>query len=325
MGNIRPLGAADLDAVIAIDKATTGVSRRGYFEKRLNAATRRPRDFIYVALEDGGALAGFAFAKLVNGEFGKPGASAALEAMGVDPAHAHKGHGQALLAEVERVLASKGVSTLSSQVAWEQSGMLTFFANAGFALAPRTVLTRGTELLAQELAGERDDQWDEEPDFSSPDGDDADALSHDRVLVRSMQESDLRKVIAIDTAITGTDRSDYLTRKMHDTLHETGVRVSLVAEIDGYPVGFIMARVDFGEFGHTSAEAEMDTLGVDPGFQGQGVGRALMAQLVMNLSVLRVDQARTEIDWNDTGLITYLDAMGFVPAQRLVLVRRLGG
>ena len=324
MSNIRPLSAADLEAVIAIDEATTGISRRGYFEKRLDAATDRPREYVYSGLEADGTLVGFAFAKLVNGEFGKPGASAALDAIGVAAAHGHKGYGQALLEEVERVLAAKGVERLTSQVEWANGGMLGFLAGAGFALAPRTVLTRSTELMAQELAGERADQWDTEPDFSSPEGDAADALSNEQVIVRSMREGDLSKIIAIDKENSGGDRTEYLTRKMHDTLHESGVRVSLVAEMDEYPVGFIMARVDFGAFGRTSAEAEMDTLGVDPGYQGQGIGRALMAQLIANLAVLRVDTIRTEIDWNDTGLITYLDAMGFVPAQRLVLVRSLG-
>ena len=324
MHDIRPLTAEDLEAVIALDKAATGTSRRGYFEKRLAAATSRPGDYVYSGLEEGGALVGFAFAKLVSGEFGKPGASAALDAIGVDPAHGRKGYGQALLGDVARVLAGKGVATLSSQIEWG-SPMAGFLARVGFALAPRLVLTRTTEPMAQELEGEREDQWDAEPDYSSPEGDAADALSRDRVLVRSMRESDLGKIIAIDRENTGTDRSDYLTRKMHDTLHESGVRVSLVAEMEGYPVGFIMARVDFGEFGHTGTEAEMDTLGVDPAYRGKGVGRALMAQLIANLATLRVETIRTEIDWNDTGLITFLGAVGFAPAQRLVLVRGLKG
>jgi len=323
MSNIRPLTANDLDAVIAIDTATAGVSRRGYFEKRLKAATDRPRDFVYSGIEADGALVGFAFAKLVNGEFGKPGASAALDSLGVDPKHGHKGYGQALLQDVERVLGAKGVTRLSSQVDWANAGMVGFFSGAGFDLAPRVVLTRSTKLMAQELSSEREDQWDDEADFSSPEGDAADALSNDRVIVRSMGEADLRKIISIDTQNSGADRTDYLTRKMHDTLHESGVRVSLVAEMEQYPVGFIMARVDFGAFGHAGAEAEMDTLGVDPGYQGHGVGRALMAQLIANLATLQVDTIRTEIDWNDTALIAYLDHLGFAPAQRLVLEREL--
>lgn len=320
---IRPLRADDLDAVIGIDSAGIGTSRRGYFEKRLAAATERPGDFVYSGIEHDGALAGFAFAKLVRGEFGKPGASAVLDAIGVAPAQARHGLGHALLAEVERVLAAKGVDRLTSQVGWADQAMVGFFGHAGFALAPRLVLTRTTQLLAQELEPERDDQWDEEPDFSAAEGDAADALSRDRVLVRSMREADLDKITAIDRANSGADRADYLTRKMFETLHESGVRVSLVAEKDGFPVGFIMARVDFGAFGRTGQEAEIDTLGVDPEFAGQGVGRALMAQLIANLKVLRVDTMRTEIDWNDTGMIAYLDHLGFAPAQRLVLTKAL--
>lgn len=320
---IKPLSAADLDAVIAIDMATTGTSRRGYFEKRLNAATDRPRDYVYVGLHCDDRLVGYAFAKMVDGEFGERGAGAALDAIGVSPAHAKKGYGMQLLQAVELVLKNKGVATLSSQTDWPSSSMTGFFAAAGFDLAPRLVLTRTTEVIAPELAADRDDLWDDEPDFSSPDGDDADALSRDRVPVRSLQENDLRKIISIDKAGTGADRRDYFLRKLHESLHQSGVRVSLVAELEGYPVGFIMARVDFGEFGHARAEAEMDSIGVDPGYQSQGVGRALMAQLMSTLAVLQVETLRTEVNWNDVDLIAYLSSNGFVPAQRLSLVKTL--
>jgi ribosomal protein S18 acetylase RimI-like enzyme len=67
----------------------------------------------------------------------------------------------------------------------------------------------------------------------------------------------------------------------------------------------------------------MDTFGVDPGYRGRGVGQALMSQLVANLATLQVDHIRTELDWNDVGLINYLDKLGFAPAQRVVLSRNL--
>ncbi len=322
--DIHPLSASDLEAVIAIDMAPTGISRRGYFEKRLDAATDRPKDYVYVGLSDAGKLIGFAFAKLVSGEFGQPGASASLDAIGVDIGHINKGYGQKLLAGVEQVLAGKGVESLTSQIEWSSSSMLGFFTGAGFELAPRLVLSRSTEEIPHQLDEGRDDIWDDEPDYSSPDGDDSDALSSDRVPVRSMCEEDLRKIIAIDKASTGIERTGYYQRKQHESLHQSGVRVSLVAEQDDYPVGFIMARVDFGEFGHTSAEAEMDSIGVDPGYQGQGVGQALMSRLVANLAVLGVETVRTEIGWNDVDLITYFSAAGFAPAQRVTLVRKLG-
>ena len=320
---IRPLAAGDLEAVITIDMATTGISRRGYFEKRLAAATDRPRDYIYVGLHDDDKLLGFAFAKMVDGEFGRPGASASLEAIGVDPDHTGKGYGQILLDGVKKILCNKGVGALVSQVDWSNSAVIGFFMGADFILSPRQVLTRSTDVIAPKLNEDRGEIWDDEPDFSASGSDEFSALSHDRIPVRAMRESDLRKIISIDKAGTGIERSEYYQRKQHESLHQSGVRVSLVAEQDGFPVGFIMARVDFGEFGHASAEAEMDAVGVDPGFQGQGVGQALMAQLISSLAVLNVDSVRTEIDWNDVDLIAYFSAAGFVPAQRVTLVRTL--
>jgi ribosomal protein S18 acetylase RimI-like enzyme len=320
---IKPLTAEDLEAVIAIDLTTSGVSRHGYFERGLSSATDRPKEYVYVGLHADGGLQGFAFAKLVSGEFGKPGASASLDAIGINPAHGHRGYGQQLLESVEKVLTKKGVTTLTSQIDWANGSMIGFFGGAGFDLAPRSVLTRSTaELLSQPNEDEIDDGIDE-LDYSSPDSDDFDALSRDKVPVRSMVEGDLSKIISIDEASTGIDRTEYYRRKQHESLHESGVRVSLVAELEGFPVGFIMARVDFGEFGHTSTEAVMDSIGVDAGYKGQGVGHALMSQLLANLAILRVDHVRTEIDWDDVDLIAYFSAAGFVPAQRITLQRDL--
>ncbi|MDF1717747.1 MAG: GNAT family N-acetyltransferase [Antarcticimicrobium sp.] len=317
---LKPLTPDDLEAVIAIDTATSGTSRRGYFEKRLTAAIERPQDYVFVGLSADGVLVGFAFAKVVSGAFGQTGASASLDAIGVSPDHGMQGFGHKLLAEVESVLRHKGVTTLASQIDWPEQPILSFMAHAGFVLAPRLVLSRPTREIAVDL---EDEVEVEELDYSSPDGDARNALSHDRIPVRTMKEGDLAKIVSIDTANTGTDRRDYFARKQHESLHQSGVQVSLVAEQDGFPVGFIMARVDFGEFGRTSTEAVMDSIGVDPGFQGQGVGRALMAKLMANLGILQVETVRTEVDWNDTRLIDYFAQVGFTPAQRITLQKTL--
>lgn len=157
----------------------------------------------------------------------------------------------------------------------------------------------------------------EELDYSAPKASDFAELARDRIPVRSLRVEDLKALIAIDRRITGRDRSRYFERKLDEALHESDVRVSLVAEVDGRPVGFIMARVDFGEFGRVEAAAVMDTVGVDPDFAGRGVGRALLSQLLANLRTLRVDKILTEVDWSDRALIAFLDRCGFKPSSRL--------
>jgi ribosomal protein S18 acetylase RimI-like enzyme len=157
----------------------------------------------------------------------------------------------------------------------------------------------------------------EELDYSLPAPTDVGELARDRIPVRSMREADLKALVAIDRRITGRDRSAYFERKLAEAMHESDVRVSLVAEIDGRAVGFIMARVDLGEFGRIESAAVMDTIGVDPDYAGRGVGRALLSQLLANLTTLRVDKVLTEVDWGDRELMAYLDRCGFKPSARL--------
>lgn len=142
-------------------------------------------------------------------------------------------------------------------------------------------------------------------------------LARDKIPVRSMTEADLRALVTIDRRITGSDRAAYFQRKLVEALSKSGVRVSLVAELDSVPVGFIMARVDLGDFGRVETTAVIDTIGVDPGYRNRGVGRALISQLLINLSTLRVENVRTEVDWQDHDLLAYLDHSGFLPSQRL--------
>jgi ribosomal protein S18 acetylase RimI-like enzyme len=156
-----------------------------------------------------------------------------------------------------------------------------------------------------------------EIDYSGQPAADFGPLARDRIPVRSMAEGDLRALVTIDRRITGRDRAGYFQRKMADALNESDVRVSLVAELDSVPVGFIMARVDLGEFGRVDTTAVIDTIGVDPDYQNRGVGRALVSQLLVNLGTLRVEKVRTEVDWRDRDLLAYLDHSGFVPAQQL--------
>ena len=323
-GTIKPLTADDLESVIAIDSAITGILRRGFFEKRLACALKEPRDYLYVALHEDGKLVGYALAKLDIGEFGQTGARASFDAIGVDRHYRGQGAGKQLVTSVENILAHKGVDNLTSQVEWSDPDLLGFFSKLGFSLSSRIILSRDTSAIALDDEQNYNDPPDTpEIDHSAPQGDQPQALANERMLVRSMEDKDLNSIVKIDRKITATDRTAYYRRKQHEALHQSGVRVSLIAEMEGFVVGFIMVRVDFGEYGHTNPQAVMDALGVDPDYQGHGVGSELMAKMMANLSILQVDTVRTEIEWNDTALVGYLGITGFSPAQTLVLNRNL--
>ena len=139
--------ASDLEAVIAIDEAIVGRVRRGFFERRLKAATKNPKNFIYVGAEHDGALKGFALVRLLTGEFGADHNIAALDAIGVDPKTQSHGFGSALMAHVDELMKAKNITDMHTQTTTPHSNLLRFLEGIGFVPAPRLVLARDVGAL----------------------------------------------------------------------------------------------------------------------------------------------------------------------------------
>ncbi|VAV92533.1 hypothetical protein MNBD_ALPHA01-1478 [hydrothermal vent metagenome] len=320
-GKMRPLTADDLAQVIEIDEKNIGRSRKDFFKRRLAAALKDPKQFVYIACVKDDLLLGYLLARLQKGEFGGDKTIAVVDDIGVGTDVQGQGIGRDLMAELTRIIRQKGIHEIRSQANWSDQNILHFFAASGFQLAPFYIYGRETAYLDQQVDDDIDDPV--EIDFSDPSGDDSAALSRDRVPCRSLEQSDLSAIIKIDSKIMGIERMSYYQHKMDEIMEQSGIRVSLVAELDDHVVGFIMARVDFGEFGRTEPSAIIDTLGVDPAYGHKNVGSALLSQLLANLAVLRADQVRTEVRSNQLSLMGFLQNNGFQPAQSLVLSRKI--
>jgi L-amino acid N-acyltransferase YncA len=139
---VRPLRPADLERVIAIDSAHVGEPRRRFFEKRLAHAKQHPEDFVQVGVARNGSLIGFAFARILRGEFGRAQAIATLDAVGVEQDSREHGVGHALMDGLSKLMREKGVQSLQSEADWTNHALLRFFDGSGFGLAPRLVLER---------------------------------------------------------------------------------------------------------------------------------------------------------------------------------------
>jgi len=300
---IRSLTADDLAAVVALDRKITGTSRRDYFEKRLAAAIRHPSRHLQLAATGPSGMIGFLLARTALGEYGRVGTAGVLETVGVDPGAQGTGIGRAMMAGLEDRLRARDVGSIVTQADWRNYGMLRFLHGAGFSLAPRQILAR--EVHRMPLPG-----TDEEIEQTPP-------------LVRHLRATDLEMIQRIDRRLTDQDRSVYLRAKLDEVLEESAIAVSLVVEDDGFVVGFAMVRVDFGDFGHVQPSAALDTIGVDPGFAHKGFARALLTQMIDNLSAIHVESLETEVSRTSFELLRFLYRFGFSPSQRLAFERRL--
>jgi len=140
-----------------------------------------------------------------------------------------------------------------------------------------------------------------------------------RIVVRGLTPGDLEAVIALDAKNTGRRRDEFFKLKLGQNLVESGIKVSLAAEIDGMFVGFLLARVFYGEFGRTEPAAVLDTIDVHPDFRRRGVGHGLLRQLRVNLFGLNVPRLQTEVAWRDQRILSFFHGEGFEPAPRFCL------
>ncbi|MBK6552519.1 MAG: GNAT family N-acetyltransferase [Rhodocyclaceae bacterium] len=139
-------------------------------------------------------------------------------------------------------------------------------------------------------------------------------------IMRVLKKGDLEGIVAIDTKITNQNRREYYARKI-DTITdpERSINTSIVAELDGKVVGFIMGDVYFGEFGIPETSATIDTLGVDPSIQNKGLASELLDQFMMNMKAAGVNKVYTLVNWDDFALEKFFSRHKFVPSKRINL------
>jgi predicted N-acetyltransferase YhbS len=325
---IRRLAAADVDAVVALDAALTGRTRRAYFDRRLAAALRQPELHVQFAVEENGAFRGHALARVLEGEFGRTRPGLRLEVISVLPEAQSKGAGRALHRALEEEARKRGIAEIRTGAAWRDHHMLRFLDGVGYQLAPNQVIecsVQESKLGAREesVQSPSREKTGDPNDWSAPAANDIEQLARDTADVRLLTAKDLDAVVRIDSRITGRDRRAYMQHALDEALRESGVRISLAARIDGNVAGFVMARADLGDFGRTEPVAVIDTLDVAPEYAHHGIGHALLSQLFLNLGALRIERVETVVDRKAFELLGFFYDVGFAPGQRLAFVKTL--
>ena len=324
---VRPLSRDDFDDAVTIDAGIVGRRRRAYFERRLQAALRSPRDHVQFAAVRDGMLAGYVLARRMLGEFGRTEPGLRLETIGVRSEWQGGGTGTRLFAALERWAAEHGVRQIRTSASWRNHALLGFLDHAGFELGDRVI---DCELRPDRLARlerpEREPQdaaGGAEINYGAPPLADFTTLARDRVELCSLAPGDLPGIESIDREITGRDRKEYLSRLTEEAVADSGVRVSLVARRNDAIAGFLMARTDFGDFGRAEPIAVIDTIGVHRWFAGTGIGSALLSQLFVNLRALGVQRVETVVAAENLGLLAFFTNKGFGPSDRLAFVKQL--
>jgi predicted N-acetyltransferase YhbS len=125
-----------------------------------------------------------------------------------------------------------------------------------------------------------------------------------------MAPTDLDRIVEIDTKVLGKKRSEYWVSKL-ESLEKRSQVSSLVAELDGEVVGFVIGGASRWEFGVPENIGWIDTIGVDPDHQRKGIAKRLFAEMTDNLKKVGVDTIITFVTRRDWVLLKFFNSMGF--------------
>jgi ribosomal protein S18 acetylase RimI-like enzyme len=145
----------------------------------------------------------------------------------------------------------------------------------------------------------------------------------DKLTVRQLRKEDLDYIVDIDTKVLGETRKDYWVTKIIKQAETRPTDASLVSEIDGKVVGFILGEVSGWEFKVPNNIGWIDTIGIDPDYQNRGIAKVLANALITNLKHYDVDTVYTLVNWNDWDLLQFFHAMGFSRGDMINLVLKV--
>ena len=129
---VRAMTEKDLDAVVAIDAAATGRRRPRFFELMLQRAVKLAGMQVSLVAELEGQVAGFLIGSLYYGEYGVMEPSASLDTIGVAPRCRGRRVGQALMRQLRMNLGALHISTLRTEISWDEAELAAFFKKQGF-------------------------------------------------------------------------------------------------------------------------------------------------------------------------------------------------
>jgi ribosomal protein S18 acetylase RimI-like enzyme len=141
------------------------------------------------------------------------------------------------------------------------------------------------------------------------------------VRVRPLDELDIDAIVNIDEKISGDYRPEVWERRIGYYLRRDP-EASVVAEVGGQVVGFMLGEVRSGEFGLEEPTGWIEVLGVDPDIRGRAIGRRMAEAVLEHFRGQGAHIVRTLVD-EGSEIRSFFSALGFEPSSLRAFGRSL--
>jgi len=139
--------------------------------------------------------------------------------------------------------------------------------------------------------------------------------------IRKVEIKDSDDISRIQDVITKSSSSIDFKRILEDHVTK-GDDASYVAEKDGKVVGYMISYIVLGGFG-VEKSAWIATLGVDPKFMGQGIGKKLAEEIFRVYQEKGIQDIFTSVRWDSADLLSFFKTLGFDRSDFINLKKQL--
>ncbi len=139
--------------------------------------------------------------------------------------------------------------------------------------------------------------------------------------IRKIKPEDANELERIQAQITRSSLKTDFHRIIQEQLKKDE-DVSLVAEIDGKIVGYMICYVIHAGFG-IDKSAWISTFGIDPKFMGQGIGKKLAQEVFKSYQKIGIKHIYTSVRWDSVDLLSFFKTLGFDRSEFINLAKEL--
>ena len=132
----------------------------------------------------------------------------------------------------------------------------------------------------------------------------------ENLVIRKISVEDADEINRIQAGIIKSPKNTDFRRIIEGQVRKEDEEVSFVAEIDGKVVGYMISYIVYAGFG-LDKSAWIATLGVDPRFMGQGIGKKLAEEILKFYSERDIKHILTSVRWDSADLLSFFKTLGF--------------
>ncbi len=307
---IRAIEEEDLKRIIEIDFQIHRKKRPDFWKRKVVFLKRQSFVPPLVAAV-GNRVIGFIFGEASSWEYIVPDNVGWIDTLGVDPDYQRRGVARKLLEEMLNIMGKVGVNTVYTLINWRDGDILKFLNHFGFNRGQLINLELKLEETKLKALGSQD-LGSNNFKYNNGSIKEISGLLSDQspLFVRMMKKEDLTRIIDIDYELLGERRPEFWGHKI-EKLDKTSVLPSLVAEVNGEVIGFILGEVSGWEYVVRENIGWIDTLGVNAANQRKGVAKQLIIEMLLIMKTLGVKTVYTLVNWRDWSLLQFFDSIGF--------------